>query len=371
MKRTTIAVCFGCAALAFACGGSDEGTDVPTDLPDEPTLLSSLSPVTDAASAKPKTYIPPFVDCRPASSAATSAGSPDGNQICTPVSISGCTSPGLYFPDYASCAVVRTQRPYWEAPPANEPNPADPRLDDPAFARELAWVTEQVGATGCSCCHDSRQAPGGPSQWYIDAPGVWTDTVSNSGIGLFTGFADSSVLGAWEPKDNNGFERTVTGIPSNDADRMRAFFAAELDRRGITKEQAEALPPFGGSLSAALNKKPEPCAHGEGVDGKGLVNWAAGATARYVYVLAEGSKNPGVPPYRDRPEGAMWRLDVRATADPVSSGLLYGTTPPGSAQAIPVSGRAPALTAGSTYQLFVMRDVGSVTANCLFTYPAM
>jgi hypothetical protein len=36
---------------------------------------------------------------------------------------------------------------------------------------------------------------------------------------------------------------------------------------------------------------------------------------------------------------------------------------------MPVSGRAPALKTGTTYQLFVMRDVGAVIANCLFTYP--
>jgi hypothetical protein len=365
MKLTTIGSYLGCGVvMASACG------DEAMQEPESPTLLSSVPTVTDAAIAKPKVYIPPFVDCRPAASASASGGVAEGDQVCTPVSISGCTAQGLYFPDYASCDIVRTQRPYWPAAAAHEPDPADPRLNDAAFSRELAWVTEQIAASGCTCCHDSRQAPNGrPSQWYIDAPGVWTDTLSDSGVGLFTGFADSSVLGAWEPKDNNGFQRDITGIPSTDADRMRAFFAAELERRGMTRAQAEALPPFGGSLGTNLKKKPEACENGEGVDSSGRVRWSADLTGRYVYVLAAGSSNPGVPPYRDRPEGALWRLDALATSDPLTPGVRYGTTPPGTAQAIPVSSRAPELKAGTTYQLFVLRDVGAVAANCWFTYP--
>lgn len=367
MSGCQVGLCVGGLALmAAACGG--EGAP-PSNEEDEPTLLSSVPPVTDAALAKPRTYIPPFVDCRPASLAVGASAVAQAEPVCTPVSISGATAEGRYFPDYASCAVVRTQRPYWPGDPANVPNENDPRLNDAAFKTELAWVTEQIAATGCTCCHDSRQTPMGPSQWYIDAPGVWTDTISNSGVALFTGFADSSVLGAWDPKDNNGFQRSFTGIPSTDGERMRAYFAAELTRRGITREQAEMTPPFGGSLATSLKKKPEPCANGEGVDSGDRVRWPGDTKARYVYVLADGSNNPGVPPYGDRPEGTLWRLDVLASADPVAAGFRYGTTPAGSAQAIPLAGRAPALQVGTTYQLFVMRDVGSVAANCLFTYP--
>lgn len=361
----------GASVVLFAaCGGGDGDEPIAPPHEEEPTLLSSIPPITDPTMAKTKTYIPPFKRCQPARADAPAAGLSIGDEVCTPVSTSGCTAPGLYYPDYGTCSVVRTQRPYWPAAAAHEPNLEDPRLNDAAFMSELAWVTDQIRSTACTCCHDSRVSPAGPSQWYIDAPGVWTDTVSDSGVALFTGYADSSSLGAWDPSDNNGYQRQLTGIPSTDGDRMRAFFVAELTRRGITKEQAEATPPFGGPTFASLQKKPEPCAAGEGVDSALRVKWKAENTARYVYVLEESAKNPAPAPYRDRPEGALFRLDVLASAEALSSGFRYGTTPSGSAQAIPASGRAPALKAGTTYHLFVMRDMGAVTTNCLFTYPA-
>lgn len=350
---------------APACSSSSLD-DAPTPTTPEPTLRSSVQPVTRAEDAKPGVFIPPFRDCR-APKPGESGASADG-QVCTQVGISGSTEPGKYFPDYGSCDVVRTQRRYSPRKPANVPKEDDPRLEDPTFMKELAWVTEQARATACTCCHASKQTPSGPSQWDIEARPIWTDTVSDSGIALFAGLADSSVFGAFDPKDNNGFQRTETGLPSTDGPRMKAFFLAELERRGISEQQAKSYPPFGGGLYALSKRKPEACTRGEGVDAKGMIHWEPGATARYVYILEAGSANPGAPPNQDTPAGTRWRLDVLASADAIRDGLPYGTTPPGSFQAFPEAGSAPRLVRGSQYHLFVLKDVGFPVSNCLFTY---
>lgn len=323
-----------------------------------------MKPVTRVDQAEPGVFIPPFKDCRdPKPGDATK--SPSG-KVCTNVAISGSTEAGKYFPDYAACDVVRTQRPYWSAPPKGKSSATDPRLADPAFVRELAWVTEQVRASACTCCHDATQAPMGASQWDITAGPIWTDTASDSAIALFTGLADSSVFGAYDPKDDNGFERTTTGLPSDDAARMRAFFVAELDRRGISQAQAAAVPPFGGPIFQSLHAKPRVCNDAIGIDASGAVRWG-GAKARYVYILDAASENPGLPPNADLPVGTLWRLDVLASADAIDSGVSYGATPPGTFQAFPERGRAPALQRGKTYHLFVFVDVGLVGQNCTFT----
>ncbi|MFO0680153.1 MAG: proteinase inhibitor [Polyangiaceae bacterium] len=356
----------GSDGTADASAGSDAGVETGTGALPEPTLKSSITPVTRVEDAKPKTFIPAFVDCRAPKSGDTGAG-PEG-KVCTTVSMAGCTEAGKYYPDYASCDVVRTQRPYWPARPANVPDANDPRLADADFMRELAWVTEQVRASACTCCHDSTQAPMGPSQWYVDAKPIWTDTVSNGGAALFAGLADSSVLGAYAAKDNNGFQRDFTGLPSTDGPRMRAFFVKELARRGISEEEAKATPPFGGPLYAMQKTPPAACDPGTGVDAEGKIVWSAPGTARYVYVLDRGSENPGVPPNLDKPAGTRWRLDVLASRDALGPGFSYGTTPDGSFQALPETGRAPALVAGTTYQLAVYRDVAFPLVNCLFEY---
>jgi hypothetical protein len=351
--------------VTAACGSRTSSSDAAAITP-EPTLRASIQPVTSVEQAKAGVFIPPFKYCRAPKPGDTGASA--NGEVCTQVGISGCTEPGKYFADYAACDVVRTQRPYWPRKPANVPRGDDPRVNDESFMSELAWVTEQARATACTCCHDSKQAPSGPSQWYIDAEPIWTDTVSDSGIALFAGLADSSVFGAFDPKDNNGFQRTETGLPSTDARRMKAFFVAELARRGITEEQGKAYPPFGGALFALSRRKPEACTKGEGVDADGIVRWEPGATARYVYILDAGAANPGAPPNLDIPAGTRWRLDVLASADAIHDGIRYGTTPEGSFQAFPGTGRAPQLDNGSQYHLFVLKDIGVPATNCLFRY---
>jgi hypothetical protein len=309
------------------------------------------------------TFIPPFEDCRDPLAGQSGQG-PNG-QVCTNVAISGATEPGKRFADYADCAIVRRQRPYWAASPARASKPDDARLTDAAFMRESAWASEQIAATGCACCHDSRVIEA--SQWDIALGPLWLDSLSDTGLALFAGFADSSVLGAYPAAENHGFDRAITGIPSSDSARMKAIMVAELSRRGLSEAWARAVPPFGGPIYAASIQQPSACAAGQGIDVDGSVRWTGG-DARYVYVLVPGSKNPGVPPNLDLPQGTLWRLDVRASEPPLASGVPFGTTPAGSFQVEPESMPAAPLARATTYQLVVLRDVGLTLVNCLFTY---
>lgn len=347
--------------LGVACSSSDEDNeDKGTEAESQSlgiTLASDVAPIRRVEDAKSGVFIPPFVDCREG---------PEG-KVCTNVAVSGCTEPGKYYPDYASCQVVRTQRPFWPEPPAAEPKSDDPRLSDQAFMDELAWMTEQVEAAACTCCHDSRQNSGLTGQWDIHRGPIWLDTLSDGGLALFAGYADSSSLGAYPSAENHGFDRDQTGIPTTDTPRMQAFLRRELERRGISEAQAREVPPFGGPIYANRIKPPGSCQEtGQGIDSELRVQF--GGSARYVYVLEPRGENPGVPPNLDRPEGTLWRLDVLASAEPVASGVKYGTTPEGTFQAIPEKDRAPELKVGSTYQLYVLRDVGLPIANCLFTF---
>jgi len=338
----------------------DAGTDAPSVV-----LWSEVEPIKSVDDALPNVFIQPYVDCREPLPSDEPGMGPEG-KVCTPVSIAGCTEPGKYYGDYADCDVVRTQRPFWPAAPANQPQTDDPRLANPAFMQELAWVTEQLEASACVCCHDSNNQ-GKAAQWDIGLGPIWTDTISDSGLALFTGVADSRALGAYPAKDNNGFDRSVTGVPTTDIPRMKAFFDAELLRRGITAEELAEVDPFGGPVYRSLTTKPEPCGPGRGIEADGTVN-IDGFPARYVYLLEAGSDNPGVPPNLDLPKGTLWRLDVRADAQPVVSGIKYGQTPEGTFQRVPSAGAAPALQDGKTYHLYALYDVGIASVNCLFTF---
>lgn len=327
-------------------------------------LRADVEPVRSVADARPGVFIPPFTDCRAPLDGQPGQG-PDA-QVCTQVAISGCTEAGRYFPAYAACDVVRTQRPYWPAPPARASRADDPRLQDDAFTGELAWAATQVEASGCACCHDSRVIS--PSQWDIRAEPIWLDSLSDSGLALFVGLADSSVLGAYPAEHNNGFERDQTGLPSNDAPRMRTFLLAELQRRGISEAEAAAVPPFGGPIYQNRIAKPTLCRGEEGIAPDGSVLWKGGP-ARYVYVTDGDGDNPGVPPNLDLPQGTRWRLDVLASEAGVESGsIVYGATPAGSFQMFPQANAAQPLTLGQSYRLYVLRDVGVPLANCSFVF---
>jgi hypothetical protein len=296
------------------------------------------------------------------------AGQSDG-QVCTRSGIAACTEPGRSFADYASCKPVLTQRPYWAAPPSSYETPAnDPLLQDAGYLAEVAWAKEQVEACGCVCCHSEKSAPGGkPSNWYIEKGPNWIDSFNPTGLALVANWIDSTQLGAYEAKDNNGFSRDVSGLPSTDPARMVKLFEGELARRGYTKADFTDATPFGGPLYTQSLYEPTACKGGEGVKSDGKVVWAGGQ-ARYLYVLAAGAKNPGVPPNLDQPEGTIWKLDVSPKASPLKSGIAYGSTPAGSAQAVPASGAPAALVSGTQYYLYALADIGVPVTRCLFTY---
>jgi len=353
---TTRTMSLGLLLVAAACGETESD-------PGGLRLRANIEPVRSVGEARSGVFIPPFLNCREPIAGETATR--DDGQVCTHVSIAGATEPGRSFADYADCDVVRTQRPFWSADPYAVPDAEDPRLVDTNFMQELAWVTEQVEATGCSCCHSSSVIGGKAAQWDISIGPIWTDTVSDTGVALFTGLADSSVLGAYRAEDNNGFQRELTGLPSTDSERMKAFFVNELARRGITEAQAASVPPFGGPIYTNQVAVPGACEAGVGVDDESKVRWK-GAAARYVYVMSEDAANPGVPPNFDSPAGTLWRLDVLASAAPISSGFEYGTTPAGSFQQTPETTEAPALVDGQRYHFTVLLDVGLPIVNCIF-----
>jgi hypothetical protein len=329
----------------------------------EITYRRDVAPIERVEDALPSTFVPPFEDCRDPIPGQSAQG--PGERVCTNVAISGATEEGKRFADYADCAVVRRQRPYWSAPPARASQPDDARLSDATFVRESLWASEQIAATGCSCCHDGRLIAA--SQWDIALGPLWLDSLSDTGLALFAGLADSSLLGAYPAANNHGFDRDLVGVPSSDPARMKALMLSELSRRGLSEEWARAVPPFGGPIYTASREKPAACAGGQGIDVDGSVRFTDGP-ARYIYVLTPGSKNPGVPPNLDLPDGTLWRLDVRADHEPLASGVPFGRTPPGTFQVFPESTPALPLTRGETFQLVVLRDVGLSLVNCLFTF---
>jgi hypothetical protein len=295
-------------------------------------------------------------------------GQSAGGQVCTWTLISGCTEAGRHYQDYASCADVLTQRPYYPGPAAGATPAGDPRLADTAYLAEVAWARSQVEASACVCCHSSALAPQGASQWYLEAPGIWLDSVADSGIALMAGLVSSEVFGAFPPAENNGFNRTEVGLPTTDVPRMQALLLGEWARRGHTVADAAAIPPFGGPLADQLTFAPGACTAGQGVAADGSISWSGGS-ARYLYILAAGAKNPSVPPNLDQPAGTLWLVDVPTKSKPFASGLTFGALTGDLKQRIPTAGAPAPLVAGSTYYLYVLADVGIPITRCLFTAP--
>lgn len=295
-------------------------------------------------------------------------GQSEGGQVCTWQAIAASTEEGRYYPDYASCDVIYTQRPYYGAPPKPAPVQPDPRLQDPDYVAELDWVRSQVEASACVCCHSDEIAPNGASNWYVEAPNNWMNSFYDTGLALGANWIDSTSFGAFDPADNNGFDRIHSGIPSTDPDRMVAFFRDELAWRGKTEADFVESTPFGGPLYTQMIYEPSACQNGEGIGLDGTLTWTGGL-ARYVYVLAAGSGNPTVPPNLDLPIGTLWRIDVPSDGDPITSGeVVYGEMPQGMTQRFPIAGAPASLEPGEQYYLYVTKDVGIPITRCLFTY---
>ena len=353
---TDPAVCEGLELGCEVFGGGTFLPDVPCEgLEDD-----------DFGSGGEAVFVQPTLECVDPL-AGEPAGQSADDQVCTWQAIGGCVEEGRRFSDYASCDVVLTQRPYYPIGADPFVTPVDdPVLADPAFQEELAWVTSQVESCGCICCHSEETAPLGPSNWYVEAEGIWTDTMFPTGLAMGAGWIDTSLLGAYPPDDNNGFDRSVTGLPTTDVPRMVAFFEAELARRGYTEADFADTDPGPDIFYQQAIYEPEPCAEGQGVDADGSVQWTGGS-ARYVYVLEDGSDNPGVPPNLDEPVGTLWLAEVSWDEAPMDPGLPYGVPAAPVTQRIPAVGPPPDLVASTPYVIYVLRDVGVPITRCTFT----
>lgn len=124
-------------------------------------------------------------------------------------------------------------RPYYpRAVPAIDS--AAMRPQEPTFAHELAWVTKEIRSGACTCCHDTSK-DGRAASWDIAVPGPWVDQLTDRGVVIMAGRLESTAFGTTKGVDINGFNRELTGASTTDGVRMRAFFDAELDRRGVTE----------------------------------------------------------------------------------------------------------------------------------------
>lgn len=355
-----------CSDTALGCADFAKGTFTPGNTcvgVVEAGTSSDAGDATDAGATRP--FVQPYRVCK-APLAGEPAGQSAGGQVCTWTLISGCTEAGRHFEDYASCDDVRTNRPYYASPPNGVTATDDPRLSDTAYMTEVAWARTQVEAAACVCCHSSKLAPAGTSEWFVESPGIWLDSVTNSGLAMMAGLAKSDALGAYPSADNNGFDRTTLGLPTTDVARMQKLLLGEWQRRGLTDADAAKVPPFGGPLVDQQSFVPSACATDQGQDATGALVWTGG-DARYLYVLAAGSKPPIVPPNLDTPTGSLWIAQVPWNAAPFASGVTYGAVTGAMTQRLPATGAAPALVSGTSYYLYVLQDVGVPLTRCLFT----
>lgn len=353
------------------CGGAQRGCEFFGGGAFDPgPVCGGVDPDASPGITGPGVFQQPTLRCQDPKPGEPPGRSADG-KVCTWEMISGATEEGRAFVDYASCDRVRTQRPYYSAPPAPEASRPDPRMSDPAYVGELGWVKKQIEAAACVCCH-STSAPKGPSNWFLESPGNFINSFYDTGIAEGAGWITSVGLGAYPAAQNNGFSRATpidpnhSIFPTTDDARMRRFFEAEAALRGLTREQY-AGRVVAGPLEDQLKYRPEACQRGEGVTSDGRVIWRGGG-ARYVYILSAEAKSPTVPPNLDLPEGTLWRIDVPFDGQPVMSGTFrYGEVPAGLTQKLPQSGSPPALQSGQRYYIYVSADVIQPLTRCVFT----
>ncbi len=338
-----VSLLFATAVLAGACGGSEEPSGAPDASPEPPERASDH-------------FMMPQKACV------------DGGDWCFWNANGGAVPAPERFLDHGDCPTVRTQGIPWQRA-VNAAADTEPRLDDPAFASEFAWVTEQVEATACMCCHDSDS--GSANIYDVSAEPFWPSAMTNRGLMMAAGIINTDVLGAFPPDDNHGFDRYTTVFPTADVERFQQFFLAELEHRGVTQADIDNAGDLGGPLTENALDPTERCADGVGIDASGVVHWPGGSV-RYAWVLEPDAVNPGTPPNLDRPVGTIWQASVYHEDDALGPGeLAYSSAPAGATQTVPpASDGLPALVDGETYKLFLIPDHGEyLLQNCTFTYP--
>jgi hypothetical protein len=299
--------------------------------------------------------------------------SADGvESVCVWDHFNGNAPEGRDFTEFSDCTAVWTQGPGWFTPPARQYVSEDAVLDDPAHTEERTWARDQIAASGCACCHASGSGSGHTSGFDIDAPGVWTDSMTNAQLAMSAGwFEEHRLFAHFEATDNHGFDRTQTLWPTTDPARMEAFFAAEFARRGGDQADMDEAQGQFDALFGPVLEAPGACIDPyEGlVDGKLVWN---GNGVRQLLLQEEGADNAAFPPNLHLPEGTVWAVYVDKDGALIESGTVApGVVPAGATQLIPADGSPPELVPGRTYKLHVTTDIMSLApARCTFPFPA-
>lgn len=293
-------------------------------------------------------------------------------QLCVWDFFSGAVPEGMNFVDVSSCEAPWTQGPPWFAQPQRVFESPASLLDDEAWVTEATWVQGQAHASGCACCHASSSGSGNTSGFDFDAPGVWTDSMTNSQLIMSGGYNDlHKLFGAIEPEMNHGFAREETLFPSTDPARLKAFFESEFARReGDAVDIGESDAAFDALFGQIIADRSECVTEFEGVGPDGAVYWNGDAPVRQILLMETDAGTPAFPPNLDRPEGTLWAVYVDFEGAPIENGTLrIGEVPEGAAQVVPLDGPPPVLEEGVTYSIFAAEDimVGRVL-NCTFTF---
>ena len=243
----------------------------------------------------------------------------------------------------------------------------DALLDDAAFVTELEWVRDQVRTSGCGCCHASGTNSGHTSGFDMDAPGVWTDSMTNAQLAMAAGrFPEHSLFGHFAAETNHGFDREATLFASTDPARMAAFFEGEFQRRGGNDEDlAEAQGQFDALFGRLFLPFSDCITPYEGlVDGKLL--WNSEDGVRQVYILETDAQTPG----------SRTSTGLRAPSGPCTSTrhptrLLRARWGLAKSRPVPwVETGELALESGRTYRLYATPDVMIPSQlDCTFVAP--
>lgn len=240
MRRTRLRICMLLAAMVATMACDRLHSDKKPASPPAPSPAATPAPqpelpAVDDADSTPAVREHQVCSQVPVEGRAT--------EVCTLVSVSGATAEGLTYPT-ALCPEVRALgRPFHSVPVPHRTKADDPRLNDGEFQRELHWVTAQVRSTACTCCHASVLSEHA-AMWDIDTDAIWTDQLTPRGLAIMSGRLDSSLFGDSTAEENHGFTRRLTGVPSTDGERMRAFFDRELARQGVSAEQIHSMRPL-------------------------------------------------------------------------------------------------------------------------------
>ena len=297
---------------------------------------------------------------------------PDGTeQVCVWENTTGTVPDGNNFNQVAVCDKVFTQAPSWFVEPT-QVHESDPSiLEDEDYRTESDWVRDQIRSSGCACCHASSIKSGNTSGFDVDAPLVWTDTIENYQLAQMTGlYEEHRNFGFLDPAENHGFSRRDTMFPSTDPERMRDFFVAELERRGVPQSDMDEGERILQSFFSRLTEEPTDCVSPWTGFEDGKIIWNSDGGVRQIYLLREDAMTPGFPPVLDLPDGTLWALYVDPDGEPVLSGeVSLGEIPEGARQIIPADGSTPVLEDGVTYRLFATPDFQLIRElNCTFVH---